>query len=62
MQAIDFENVPDPVGLIAALDEITAILEQVYACEQVAPTPCQLFVGRVFLDAVQELLEGTYED
>jgi hypothetical protein len=63
LKAINIENAPDPTMLLAALDEIVHVIEQVYAGEQVIPTPCQLFVGRMFLDIVLELLaEGPHED
>jgi hypothetical protein len=41
---------------IAALDEVVATIERVYVGEQLEPTPCQAFMGRVFLDAIEEYL------
>lgn len=41
---------------IAALNEVVATIERVYVGEQLEPTPCQLFMGRVFVDAIEEYI------
>lgn len=51
------EGAPDPDGVRAALDEVVQMLERVYVGEQAAPTPCQLLMGRMFLEEVEEHLE-----
>lgn len=59
LKAIDLEHAPDPTMLLAALDEIVGVIEQACSTQPlVSLTPCQLFVGRIFLEAVQELVQG----
>lgn len=56
LKAIKLEDCADPQGTLAALDEVVAMMERVYVGEQHEPTPCQKFMGRVFLDAIEEYI------
>lgn len=56
LKAIKLEECVDPEGTLAALDEVVAAIELVYTGDQLEFTPCQKFMGRVFLDAVVEYL------
>lgn len=56
LKAIKLEDCADPETTLAALDEVVLMMERVYTGEQLAPTPCQKFMGRVFVAAIEEYL------
>lgn len=57
LKAIDIDKCPDPVTVLAALNETVNLIEDV-ACGLAMPTACQRFVGQVFCNAIQEYLDA----
>ena len=63
LKALDIESCDDPKGTLEALDEVVLAMTLILEGVQSAPTPCQKFMGRVFLEAIQEyMMTGDLHD